>query len=76
MNIENLQAEQNFEEYRENGRELSDSQKIVRRHLENKDDVISHEDIENVRIGVMPDDVNQSNANAQQEQKVQQLSKD
>ncbi|MGN6399539.1 MAG: hypothetical protein ACTHMD_03735 [Flavisolibacter sp.] len=32
----------------------SDTQKIVRRHLENKDDVITDEDIRNVRIGMTP----------------------
>jgi hypothetical protein len=32
----------------------SDTQKIVRRHLENEDDVISHEDIANIRVGMMP----------------------
>ena len=33
---------------------LSDTQKIVRRHLENEDDVISDEDIRNVRVGMSP----------------------
>jgi hypothetical protein len=32
----------------------SDTQKIVRRHLENEDDVISHEDIANIRVGMTP----------------------
>jgi hypothetical protein len=32
----------------------SDTQKIVRRHLENEDDVITEEDIRNVRVGMMP----------------------
>lgn len=34
----------------------SDTQKIIHRHLENKDDVISEEDIRNVRIGMVPPD--------------------
>lgn len=33
---------------------LSDTQKIVRRHLENKHDVITDEDIRNVRVGMTP----------------------
>jgi len=32
----------------------SDTQKIVRRHLENEDDVISDEDIANIRVGMVP----------------------
>jgi hypothetical protein len=32
----------------------SDTQKIVRRHLENEDDVITEEDIRNVRVGMTP----------------------
>ena len=32
----------------------SDTHKIVRRHLENKDDIITEEDIASVRIGVTP----------------------
>ena len=38
----------------DNERFESDTQKIVRRHLENKDDVITHEDIANVRVGMVP----------------------
>ncbi|MGZ3838482.1 MAG: hypothetical protein ACXVMS_06320 [Flavisolibacter sp.] len=33
---------------------LSDTQKIVRRHLENEHDVITEEDIRNVRVGMTP----------------------
>lgn len=32
----------------------SDTQKIVRRHLEDPDDVITDEDIRNVRVGMSP----------------------
>src|SRR6476620_12659285 len=32
----------------------SDTQRIVKRHLENKDDVITEEDIRNVRVGMTP----------------------
>ena len=42
------------QEGQEDERFVSDTQKIVRRHLENEDDVISHEDIANVRVGMTP----------------------
>jgi hypothetical protein len=42
---ENSQAPQKFE---------SDTEKIIHRHLANKDDVITEEDIRNVRIGITP----------------------
>jgi hypothetical protein len=32
----------------------SDTQKVIHRHLENEDDVITDEDIRNVRIGMTP----------------------
>ena len=32
----------------------SDTQKIIHRHLENKDDIITDEDIKNVKVGVTP----------------------
>ncbi|HTM93179.1 MAG TPA: hypothetical protein VL095_12220 [Flavisolibacter sp.] len=32
----------------------SDTQKIMRRHLENKDDIITDEDIANIRVGMVP----------------------
>jgi hypothetical protein len=32
----------------------SDTQKIIRRHLEDKDDIITDEDIANVRVGMTP----------------------
>jgi hypothetical protein len=38
-------------------RPLSDSQKIVRRHLENENDIITDEDIAGVRIGMTPADL-------------------
>lgn len=33
---------------------LSDTQKVVQRHLADEDDVISEEDIRNVRVGMTP----------------------
>ena len=33
---------------------VSDTQKVVRRHLENEDDIITEEDIRNVRVGMTP----------------------
>ena len=32
----------------------SDTQKIIRRHLENENDEITDEDIRNVRVGIVP----------------------
>jgi hypothetical protein len=37
-----------------NERFESDTQKIIRRHLENKDDVITDEDIAGIRVGMTP----------------------
>lgn len=34
----------------------TDAQRIVRRHLENENDVITDEDLRSVRVGVDPDD--------------------
>ena len=37
----------------DNGQEFeSDTQKVIHRHLENKNDIITEEDIRNVRIGM------------------------
>lgn len=47
----------------------SDTDRIIHRHLENKDDVISEEDIRNVRIGVTPshDEVKDERKNFEEE---------
>lgn len=45
---ENNNAEQNEERFE------SDTQKLVRRHLENEDHVITEEEIRNVRVGMSP----------------------
>ena len=50
---ENVETNDNVENG-DNERFESDTQKIVRRHLENKDDVITHEDIAGVRVGLVP----------------------
>jgi hypothetical protein len=44
----------NNNEHPENGRFESDTQRVVRQHLEDKDHVISHDDIANVRVGMSP----------------------
>ena len=41
-------------------RPLSDTQKIVRRHLENENDIITDEDIASVRIGMTPADLDEA----------------
>ena len=38
----------------------SDTQKIIRRHLENENDVITDEDIANVRVGMVPPEFDRS----------------
>src|SRR6476659_3204819 len=47
----------------------SDTQRIVKRHLENKDDVITEEDIRNVRVGMTPplDDATEEALEAREE---------
>lgn len=44
----------------------SDTQKIIHRHLENENDVISEEDIRNVRIGMVPPDAISTNEEAEE----------
>lgn len=47
--------EENKEEQKGNTERFeSDTQKVVRRHLENEDDIITDEDIKNVRVGMTP----------------------
>jgi hypothetical protein len=50
---ENVEPDENNEGVN-NERFESDTQKIVRRHLENEDDMITDEDIANVRVGMVP----------------------
>jgi hypothetical protein len=50
---ENIETNENIENV-DNERFESDTQKIIRRHLENKDDVITDEDIAGVRVGLVP----------------------
>jgi len=50
---ENMKSNEEMENV-DNERFESDTQKIVRRHLENEDDIITHEDIANVRVGMVP----------------------
>ena len=45
---EDTNNEQNGERFE------SDTQKVVRRHLENEDDIITDADIRNVRVGMTP----------------------
>ena len=52
-NDNNVEGTENKEE-NTGERFLSDTQKIVRRHLENENDVITDEDIRNVRVGMTP----------------------
>ncbi len=52
---------------------LSDTQKIIRRHLENKDDVITEEDIKNVRVGMIPPGSVSQDPNEDVENKVNEI---
>ena len=52
-NNESVERNENTENVKDDRFE-SDTQKIIRRHLENKDDIITDEDIRNVRVGVTP----------------------
>ena len=51
---ENVERNENEESNGNGERFISDTQKIVRRHLENEDDIITDEDIRNVRVGMTP----------------------
>jgi hypothetical protein len=54
MNQEKLPDQPGNDDQENQDEFVSDTQKVVRRHLENEDDVISEEDIRNVRIGMTP----------------------
>lgn len=49
-----ITPDQNNERPESGERFLSDTQRIVHRHLENKDDIITEEDIASVRVGMLP----------------------
>jgi hypothetical protein len=51
---ENVETKENEASNEQQDRFESDTQKIIHRHLEDKDDVISDEDIRNVRVGMTP----------------------
>lgn len=51
---QNEDAERNENSDANNDRFESDTQKVIRRHLEDKDHVITDEDIANVRVGMVP----------------------
>lgn len=52
--INPLPQDENVERNPEDEQFESDTQRIIRRHLENKDDVITDEDIASVRVGGTP----------------------
>jgi hypothetical protein len=58
---ENIQPDQNAENV-DTERFESDTQKIIRRHLENKDDIITDEDIAGVRVGLVPPEFDSATA--------------
>jgi hypothetical protein len=58
---ENVERNENTENVNDERFE-SDTQKIVRRHLENKDDIITDEDIAGVRVGMTPPQFDEATA--------------
>lgn len=58
---ENVEKNDNDENINDDRFE-SDTQKIIRRHLENKDDIITDEDIAGVRIGMTPPEFDDATA--------------
>lgn len=50
---ENLEGAETGENLNDE-RFVSDTQKLVRKHMEDKDHVISEEDIANIRVGMVP----------------------
>lgn len=58
---ENVEKNENIENVNEDRFE-SDTQKIIRRHLENKDDVITDEDIASIRVGMTPPQFDEATA--------------
>jgi len=60
-NNENVDRNENTENVNEDRFE-SDTQRIIRRHLENKDDIITDEDIASVRVGMTPPQFDEATA--------------
>ena len=60
-NNESVERNENAENVNDDRFE-SDTQKIVRRHLENKDDIITDEDIASVRVGMTPPQFDEATA--------------
>lgn len=50
----NEEMEENENTENENDRFQSDTERIIHRHLEDKDDIITDEDIAGVRVGMVP----------------------
>jgi hypothetical protein len=61
QNDENVERNESTENVNDDRFE-SDTQKIIRRHLENKDDIITDEDIASVRIGMTPPEFDEATA--------------
>lgn len=61
QNNENVERNENTENVNDTHFE-SDTQKIVRRHLQNKDDIITDEDIASIRVGMIPAEFDEATA--------------
>lgn len=53
---------------RQQERFMTDTEKIIHRHLSNKDDVITEEDIRSVRIGISPNEADVDHPQMQEEE--------
>jgi hypothetical protein len=60
-NDQNVERNEDLEHVNDDRYE-SDTQRIIRRHLENKDDIITDEDIASVRVGVTPPQFDEATA--------------
>ena len=64
MNPVNVNQEINEENNPNNRPPETDSERIVHRHMQNKDDIITDEDIRNIRVGV-PDEQSMEHSQVQ-----------
>src|SRR4051812_31219652 len=80
INKQKVDEQQNKETPASEGNDerfLSDTQKIIHRHLENKNDVITEEDIKNVRVGMTPPEMDEpTEARFETDDKIDEVEKD
>lgn len=59
-NGQNVENNESPEQSESSERFETDSKKIVRRHMEDEDHVISEEEMQNIRVGVTPSDLDEA----------------